>query len=31
MKLPEIVDMMDIKEHWQVWSIGFLIKKKDWK
>ena len=23
MKLLEIVTMMDIKEHWQVWSISF--------
>ena len=27
MKLLEIVDMMDIKEHQQVWFIRFLIKK----
>ena len=27
MKLQEIVDMMDIKGHQQVWSISFLIKK----
>ena len=26
MKLLEIVDMMDIKEYQQVWSISFLIK-----
>ena len=27
MKLQKIVDMMDIKEHEQVWFISFLIKK----
>ena len=29
MKLQEIVDVMDIKEHWQVWSIIFLIRKQE--
>ena len=28
MKLLEIVDMMDIKEHQQVWSLSFFDKKK---
>ena len=28
MKLLEIVLIMDIKEHQQVWSISFLIKKE---
>ena len=27
MKLLKIVDMMDIKEYFQVWSLRFLIKK----
>ena len=27
MQLQEIVNTMDIKEHKQVWSISFLIKK----
>ena len=27
MRLPEIVTMMDIKEHYQVWSISFIDKK----
>ena len=26
MKLLEIINMMDIKEHYQVWSLSFLIK-----
>ena len=29
LKLPEIIDMMDIKKHQQVWSTRFLIRKKD--
>ena len=28
--LVEIVDMTDIKEQYQVWSIKFLIRKQDW-
>ena len=28
MKLLEILDMMDIKEHQQVWSVRFLIRKQ---
>ena len=28
MKLPEIMDMMDIKEHEKVWFISFLIGKQ---
>ena len=27
MKLLKIVNMMVIKEHWQVWTIRLLIKK----
>ena len=26
MKLLEMINMMDIKEHYQAWSISFLIK-----
>ena len=26
MKLLEIINMMDIKEHYQVWSLSILIK-----
>ena len=29
MKLQEVVTMIDIKEHWQIWSISYLIKKQD--
>ena len=29
MKLLETVNMMDIKEHEQVWPIRFLIRKQD--
>ena len=29
MKLIEIVNMIKMKEHLQVWSIMFLIKKQD--
>ena len=29
MKLLEIMNMMYIKEHYQVWSIIFLIRKQD--
>ena len=29
MKLLEIVTMMDIKEHQQVWSISFYDKKTE--
>ena len=29
MKLPQIVNMMEIKEHDQAWSISFLIKKTE--
>ena len=29
MKLLEILNMMDIKEYWQVWSLSFLTKKQD--
>ena len=28
MKLLEILNMMDIKQHQQVWSISFLIRKQ---
>ena len=28
MKLLEIVNMMDIKEHEQAWSINVLIRKQ---
>ena len=31
MNLLEIEDMTDIKEHQQVWSIGFLIRKQYWE
>ena len=29
MKLLEIVNVMDIKEHWQAWSIRFLVRKQN--
>ena len=29
MKFQEIVDMMDIKGYWQVWSTNFLKRKQD--
>ena len=31
MKLLEIVNMMDIKEHQQAWSVNSLIRKQDWE
>ena len=27
MKLLKILNMIDNKEHWQVWSVSFLTKK----
>ena len=29
MKLLETVTMKVVKEHWQVWSINFLMRKQD--
>ena len=28
MKLLEVVTMMNIEEHYQVWSVGFVIRKQ---
>ena len=29
MKLLEIINVMDIKEHQQVWPTSFFVKKQD--